>query len=98
MKINWKKVASIGLAIGKQFFPILGLVEDFSAFKNVSSQEKQNLAVKMLRSQVVANLMPDEVDKVINDPRFDIMLRNMIDGGVALNNLVAEIVANNDNK
>lgn len=96
MKINWKKVATFGLAIGKQFFPILGLVEDISVFKNVSSKEKQDLAVKMLRSQVVANLLPDEVDKVINDPRFDVMLRNMIDGGVMLNNLVAEILNTND--
>ncbi len=96
MKINWKKVATVGLAIGKQFFPILGLVEDFSSFKGLSSTEKQDLAFDMLRNQVVANLTPDEVDKVVNDPRFEIMVKNMIDGGVALNNLVAEIIANNE--
>ncbi len=92
MKVNWKKIASIGLSIGSQFFPILGLVEEIAFLKGMSSKDKQNTAVNMLRSQVVANLLPDEIDKVLNDPRFDVMLRNMIDGGVMLNNLVAEIV------
>ncbi len=95
MKIPWKKLAQVGLAIGKQFFPILGLVEDFAFTRNISSKEKQDMAVKMLRSQIIASLLPNQAEIVVNDPRFEIMLRNMIDGGVALNNLVAEILANN---
>jgi hypothetical protein len=53
MKINWKKVAKIGLEIGKQLFPVLSVVESVADFKQLSSKDKQTAAFNALRDQLL---------------------------------------------
>jgi len=90
MRINWKKVASFGLEIGKQLFPVLNLVELFAGFKGMSSKEKQNLAFQSLKDGFIQKLLPGQAKKVTDDPRFESLLRRLIDDGVEINNFIAE--------
>lgn len=95
MKINWKAIAHVGLNIGEQLFPTLSIVEHFGELKNMSSKEKQNLAFSTLHDDLIKQLLPGQAQ----DPRLEAAIRQIIDDGVALNNLIAELKhANSDAK
>lgn len=86
-KINWKKVGSFALGVGEQLFPVLSVVEKLAQLKKLDSKGKQDEAFKLLHDELVKNLLP----KQAQDPRLEVMIRKLIDDGVALNNLLAEL-------
>jgi hypothetical protein len=86
-KINWKAIGSVALNVGKQLFPVIGIVEDLAKLKGLSSKEKQNLAFKALHDDLIKDLLP----AAASDPRLEQMIRRLIDDGVELNNLIAEL-------
>lgn len=87
MKVNWKSIGSVALNVGKQLFPVIGIVEDLAKLKGLSSKEKQNLAFKALHDDMIKDLLP----AAANDPRLESVIRKLIDDGVALNDLIAEL-------
>lgn len=89
IKVDWKKIGQIGLAVGKQMFPVIGIIEQMSKFKNLTSQEKQDLAFKAIHDDLVASLLPG----VAQDPRIEAQIRKMVDDAVAFNNIVAQVMA-----
>lgn len=87
MKVNWKKLGSVALNVGKQLFPILGIVENLAKLKSLSGKEKQDLAFKALHDDLIKDLLPGAA----SDPRLEVAIRKLIDDGVELNNLIAEL-------
>lgn len=89
IKVDWKKIGRVVLPIGEQLFPVIGVIEKLTKFKQLNSQEKQNLAFEALSDQLVGQIAP----QVLQDTRVQAAIRKLIDDGVALNNAIAQVNA-----
>jgi hypothetical protein len=74
------------LPVAKQLFPVIGLVEQLSKFKQLSSKEKQDLGFELMRDELIKNLLPDQVEKFSNDSGIEERIRKIIDAQVDLIN------------
>lgn len=90
MKINWKSVGKLALAVVAQAVPAVGTVEAvIEALPHASSsQEKQDLAATLIKASVqsVEGLSGKDL---LNDAEVDKAARSVIDAVVSLKNVLA---------
>lgn len=88
-KVNWKVIGKVALGIGEQLFPVIKVIENLKNVKQLTSKEAQDLAFSTLHDELVGQLLPDE----LQDPRIESAIRQLIDAGVNVNNVIAQIRA-----
>lgn len=86
-KVDWKRIGKVALGIGEQLFPVIGVVEQLTKFKQLSNEEKQTLAFEALHDQLIAGLLPQQAQ----DPRVEQAIRKLIDAAVEVNNTLAQV-------
>lgn len=74
------------------FFPQLSLIEKLSKLKNLTSQEKQDLAFTAFSSGLFDHLLPDQVEKLKNDEVFELKVRKLINDSIDLENYVHSVI------
>lgn len=82
------KGALKALPVAEIFFPQLEILEKLGKVKNLTGPEKQQLALDLFKSDLLDNLLPEDVDKFKNDPIFEQKTKTAIDAVIDLENYV----------